>query len=108
MKYTLPTLRVLSFGIRAKMGKLDSAGMRKAASSNIGGILNQVTMMLGYQVFDTADERLSYEVRPGWTLQPNAQYIWHPGGGATVPPSSIRGKLLEDAAVFGFRTAVRF
>jgi hypothetical protein len=48
MKYTLPTLRVLSFGIRAKMGKLDSAGMRKAASSNIGGILNQVTMMLGY------------------------------------------------------------
>ena len=26
-----------------------------------------------------------YEVRAGWTLQPNLQYIWHPGGGASSP-----------------------
>ncbi|WP_299804452.1 carbohydrate porin [Tardiphaga sp.] len=26
-----------------------------------------------------------YEVRDGWTLQPNFQYFVHPGGGATNP-----------------------
>lgn len=52
MKYTLPTLHVLYFGIQAKKGKLDSAGISKGASNNIGEILNQVTMMLGHEIFD--------------------------------------------------------
>jgi hypothetical protein len=52
MKFTLPTLHVLYFGIQAKKGKLDSAGMSKSGSSNIGEILNQVTMMLGHEIFD--------------------------------------------------------
>lgn len=52
MKYTLPTLHVLYFGIQAKKGKLDSAGMSKEGSSNVAEILNQVTMMLGHEVFD--------------------------------------------------------
>jgi hypothetical protein len=52
MKYTLPTLHVLYFGIQAKKRKLDSSGMNKAGSSNIGEILNQVTMMLGHEIFD--------------------------------------------------------
>jgi hypothetical protein len=52
MKFTLPTLHVLYFGIQAKKGKLDSAGMSKAGSSNISEILNQVTMMLGHEIFD--------------------------------------------------------
>ena len=52
MKFTLPTLHVLYFGIQAKKGKLDSAGMSKSGSKNIGEILNQVTMMLGHEVFD--------------------------------------------------------
>jgi len=52
MKYTLPTLHVLYFGIQAKKGKLDASGMSKGGSSNIGEILNQVTMMLGHEIFD--------------------------------------------------------
>ena len=52
MKYTLPTLHVLYFGIQAKKGKLDAAGVGKDGSSNIAEILNQVTMMLGHEVFD--------------------------------------------------------
>ena len=52
MKYTLPTLHVLYFGIQAKKGRLDSAGMSKAGGSNIAEILNQVTMMLGHEIFD--------------------------------------------------------
>ena len=47
-----------------------------------------------------------YEVKPGWTLQPNFQYIIHPGGGATNPLGSYPGKVSKDAAVFGPRTVL--
>jgi porin len=40
-----------------------------------------------------------YEVRAGWTLQPNFQYIIHPGGGATNPLGNNPGRALKDAAV---------
>jgi len=49
-----------------------------------------------------------YEVRAGWTLQPNFQYITHPGGGATDPLGASPGKILKDAAVFGLRTVLKF
>jgi hypothetical protein len=52
MKYTLPTLHVLYFGIQAKKDKLDAAGSVKDGSSNVAEILNQVTMMLGHEIFD--------------------------------------------------------
>jgi porin len=49
-----------------------------------------------------------YEVRSGWTLQPNFQYIARPGGGATNPLGSDPGKPLKNAAVFGLRTVLKF
>ncbi len=52
MKFTLPTLHVLYFGIQAKKGKLDASGMGKSGTANVGEILNQVTMMLGHEIFD--------------------------------------------------------
>jgi hypothetical protein len=52
MKFTLPTQHVLYFGIQAKRGKLDAAGVSKAGNENVAEILNQVTMMLGHEIFD--------------------------------------------------------
>jgi porin len=49
-----------------------------------------------------------YEVKPGWTLQPNVQYITHPGGGATNPLGPAPGRILKNAAVFGLRTVLKF
>ncbi len=49
-----------------------------------------------------------YEIRSGWTLQPNFQYFVHPGGGATDPLGANPGKMLKDAAVFGLRTVLKF
>ena len=49
MKHTLPTTHVLYFGIQAKKGKIDAAGV---STANIAEILNQVTMMLGHEIFD--------------------------------------------------------
>jgi len=50
MKFTLPTTHVLYFGIQAKRGKLDAAGMTKNA--NVAEILAQIRMMLGHKLFD--------------------------------------------------------
>jgi len=52
MKFTLPTQHVLYFGIQAKKGKLDASSVSKAANVNIAEIHNQVTMMLGHEIFD--------------------------------------------------------
>ena len=49
-----------------------------------------------------------YEVRAGLTLQPNVQFIRHPGGGSTDPLGPLRGKHLKDAAVLGLRTIAKF
>lgn len=49
MKFTLPTLHVLYFGLQAKKGKLDASGV---STSNVAEIHNQVTMMLGHEIFD--------------------------------------------------------
>lgn len=52
MKFTLPTQHVLYFGIQAKKGKIDAAGTSKGSNANVAEILNQVTMMLGHEIFD--------------------------------------------------------
>ncbi len=52
MKYTLPTLHVLYFGIQVKKGKLDASGVSKATNVNVAEIHNQAMMMLGHEIFD--------------------------------------------------------
>lgn len=52
MRLSLPTQHFLYFGIQAKKGKLDSAGTSKADTANVAEVLNQVTMMLGHEIFD--------------------------------------------------------
>lgn len=52
MKFTLPTQHVLYFGIQVKKGKLDASGVSKNSNVNVAEIHNQVTMMLGHEVFD--------------------------------------------------------
>jgi porin len=49
-----------------------------------------------------------YQMRDGWTLQPNLQYIIHPGGGATLPTGNNPGRQLKNATVLGLRTTLKF
>jgi porin len=49
-----------------------------------------------------------YELRAGWTLQPNFQFIVRPGGGAASPFSAFAGKALKNAEVFGLRSVLKF
>jgi hypothetical protein len=52
MRFVLPTMHVIYFGIQAKKGKIDSAGMSKAGSTNVAEIHNQALMMLAHPIFD--------------------------------------------------------
>jgi hypothetical protein len=56
MKFTLPTLHVLYFGMQVKRGKLDASGVSKGATANVAEALNQITMMLGHEIFDPRSE----------------------------------------------------
>jgi porin len=49
-----------------------------------------------------------YQIRDGWTLQPNFEYIIRPGGGATNPSGPLAGTSLKNASVFGLRTTLKF
>lgn len=52
---------------------------------------------------------LSYlvQIRPGWTLQPDFQYIIHPGGRLPHPDPSVDGAL-KNAMVFGLRSVIKY
>lgn len=49
-----------------------------------------------------------YQLRDGWTVQPNLQYMVRPGGGATDPLGQTPGRRLRNATVVGLRTVVKF
>ncbi|MBV9075984.1 MAG: carbohydrate porin, partial [Methylobacteriaceae bacterium] len=47
------------------------------------------------------------EIVPGWTVQPDFQYIFNPGGGIANPRDPL-GRRIGDAAIFGARTTIRY
>ena len=47
-----------------------------------------------------------YLVRPGWALQPFAQYLIHPGG--NIPNPAVPGQPIRNGAIFGARSTVNF
>jgi len=52
MRFRLPTQHYLYFGIQAKKGKIDAAGMTRGSNANVAEIHHQVLMMLGHVIFD--------------------------------------------------------
>jgi hypothetical protein len=52
MRYRLPTQHYLHFGLQAKKGTIDAAGVTKPGRAGIGEIHHQVLMMLAHQIFD--------------------------------------------------------
>jgi porin len=45
------------------------------------------------------------QLSTGWTLQPDFQYFWQPGGG---PPEPSGKGTIANAAVWGVRTTINF
>ena len=49
----------------------------------------------------------SHQIARGWTVQPDIQYIMHPGGGAS-DPNSPSGQRIPDALILGVRMTVQW
>jgi hypothetical protein len=76
------------------------------------GVSNQVhgfDLDSGFPVARTYEALLEIcyttQLKPGWTLQPDFQYFWQPGG--NVPDPSGKGAV-ANAAVVGARTTINF
>lgn len=81
--------------------------------SNRARELDRDQMRILQQPFPLRDYELSVElmyswvVVPGWTLQPNFQYIAHPGGSIPDPASPTNARI-KDAKVFTLRSVIRY
>jgi len=47
------------------------------------------------------------QIIPGWTVQPDFQYVFRPGGNVSNPRDP-NGTAVKDAAIFGLRTTIRY
>lgn len=48
------------------------------------------------------------QIVPGWTLEPNVQYVIHPGGSIASPTGADPAKAIPDATIIGVRTLLRY
>ena len=49
-----------------------------------------------------------YVVAPGFSLQPDVQYLFHPSGHAVAIPNLVTNVPIHDAAVFGMRATIHY
>jgi porin len=92
------------FGIAAGYARVSSRA--RALDADFGQLMGPGWPLRSFEALVTAVYQ--FEVRAGWTLQPNFQYFVHPGGSATNPLGSNPGRFLRDTAVFGLRTVLKF
>jgi porin len=50
----------------------------------------------------------SAQIMPGWTVQPNFQYVMRPGGGVADPSDPTGVRRVRNAAIFGVRTVLKY
>jgi len=66
---------------------------------------------VGYPIRDyeaLIEVSYKYQVVDGWTIQPDFQYVMHPGGNVPNPNDPTQTITVKNAAVFGVRTTVQF
>jgi porin len=71
----------------------------------------QVFIAPGYPLRDyeaVLEVSYQYQIVDGWTIQPDFQYIFHPGGKVPDPNFPVLLRPVKDAAVFGLRSQVQF
>ena len=87
-----------TFGVAAAYGKISPA-------VSTGDILaGSAPLIRDYQA--TIEATYQYVVLPGFSLQPDFQYVFHPGAhGVAIPGTNVP---LHDAAVFGLRATIHY
>ena len=65
----------------------------------------------GYPIRDyEAVLEVSYkaEIVPGWTIQPDVQYVFHPGGNVPHPNDPAMRRVVKNALVIGVRSTMQY
>src|SRR5262249_6379256 len=77
-----------------------------AFDRDVVGLTGQVMPIRDYE----AVVELSYQIKlaENWALQPNLQYLIHPGGHVPDPLDPSGTTAIRDALVFGMRTMLKF
>ena len=108
-----PVQKALLFGGGSSVYKMASNGtitkMRAPpVSLCVTSAVLSVDPVSGKHIVLTDSAAYQYELRAGWTVQPNFQFIVRPGGGATNPLSALSGRALKNAEVFVLRKVLKF
>jgi porin len=92
-----------SFGLAASYSQLSPASAALDRERNL--LLGIRLPVRDYEM--VAELTYQAQIVPGWTVQPDFQYIFHPGGGTADPINPYIGRI-PDAAVFALRTQISF
>lgn len=91
------------FGAAASFTKLSAPA--RAVDQDAAFFAGEALSIRNYEL--VVEVTYQAQIIPGWTIQPDFQYIFHPGGGVVDPVNPDAGRI-HDAAVFGLRTMVSF
>ncbi|HLL27379.1 MAG TPA: carbohydrate porin [Xanthobacteraceae bacterium] len=56
----------------------------------------------------TLDFTYQFQILPGWTVQPDFQYVFHPGGNIPDPNAALPTTTIKNAMIFGIRTDITY
>ncbi len=104
------------FGIKGPLaGRADDVltfGVSYAKISTDASALDQDTLALNGPPYPIRDEEVVFEltyqvqIAPWWIVQPDLQYVVHPGG--NVPDPNNANAVLGNALVAGVRSTIKF
>jgi porin len=92
------------FGVAAGYSRISPSvrGLDRDAALFAGAVApirdHEIAFELTYQA----------QIVPGWIIQPDFQYIVHPGGGVAAPAKPILVGRIHDAAVLGLRATIKY
>lgn len=86
-----------SFGIAYVYGNISDRFVERQ-------VLDGETILSSYEA--AVEVNYTAHLMPGWTITPDAQYIWNPGGGVADPGRP--GQRVENAFALGVRTTLSY
>ncbi|WP_052536070.1 carbohydrate porin [Bradyrhizobium sp. ORS 375] len=92
-------------GLALAYGRISSAA--REASRDVAVLSHGAGPIRDYEL--ALELTYQWKLADNWTLQPDLQYIGHPGGHApTAAPAAVGAAAIPDALVFGLRSFLKF
>ncbi len=102
LKAPLPGRDGDTFGVEYGFGRISKRA--RQLDQDTQALANGYSPVRGSESFIEVTYQI--QVAPWWTVQPNFQYVWTPGGGIANPLQP--DKRVSNEAIFGLRTGIVF